>query len=213
MVKEKNKKKTVIVGVGIFSLVYIMFALRPLGTELHLTPEWTEDISRVQEPREGDTPIPYRMGQSIGYFTEDGRILSRMPFAFKAAISDQFYTTYTPDSEKVTVYNNLGAESATVKEYGFPFFDEDRIFVFLPGGSSFVQCNPDGTRRWLYESYAPVTAFSSSSNGTVAGFADGTIVAFSKDGIVNQRFKPEGSTIPVILGAAISSDGKLIATL
>ena len=57
----------------------------------------------------------------------------------------------------------------------------------------------DGSQLWKYESYAPVTAFSSSTGGTVAGFADGTLVSFDNSGNQTQRFSPGGSTYEVIL--------------
>lgn len=209
---EKSRRYTVILGLVFFCVAYIILAARPMGHELHFTPEWTLDIaSSVSEPREDDTMIPFRLGQTMGYFTPDGRILSNIPFPFKASISGSLYARYGSGSSSAEFFNARGESQGVINEYGFPFFSDDRIYVFLPGGSSFVKCDSQGKREWLYESYAPVTAFSSSVGGTVAGFADGTLVAFTPDGKISQRFSPGGSDIEVILGADISGDGRMVA--
>ena len=208
---KKAKKRTLALCVAAFCLVYILFALKPLGAELHLTPEWTVDMTQVSQVEEDAEFIPFRLGQNMGYFTQDGKVASCMTFPFKAAISDMWYASYGSSNNSVDFYNFRGQKAGTIKEYGFPFFDEDRIYVFLPGGTSFVQCDTTGERRWVYESYAPVTAFSSSDGGTVAGFADGTIVSFTEDGTVNHKFTPGGSDVEVILGADISNDGSKVA--
>lgn len=90
---------------------------------------------------------------------------------------------------------------------------EDRIFVFLPGGSSFVKCKEDGSKDWEYDSTCPITAFYSAKNALVAGYADGTIVHFTNEGDIIQNFQPGGSDYPVILAAALSNDGSYIASV
>ena len=213
---KKNKIFTpqfsrVLFGVAAFCLLYIVLAMRPLSSELHLTPEWTENITHVQNVSKDEELIPFKLGQNIGYFTGDGKIASLVAYPFKASISSSYYATYAANNSSAEFYSSSGTKAGVLNEYGFPFFDEDRIFVFLPGGSSFVQCDKYGKRQWIYESYCPVTAFSSSKSGTVAGFADGTLVSFSQDGSVDQKFQPGGSNFQIILGAGISDDGSLIA--
>ena len=198
-------------AITLFCLVYMICAPRPLSTELYLVPDWTEDISRVQEGKEGDVLIPFRLSQNIGFFTPDGRVVSSITFPFKAAISECWYATYGAANRATELHRPTGETGATINAEGFPFFDADRIYLFLPGGTSFARYSEDGNQLWKYESYAPITAFSSTEGGTVAGFADGNMVSFTKDGSIDQRFAPGGSAIPVILGAAISGDGKLIA--
>lgn len=200
-----------ILGVAAFCFLYIVLALRPLSTELHLTPEWTEGITRVQGGSSAQETIPFKLGQNMGFFTPEGKITNLVTYPFKASISDSYYTSYSANNTSTDFFLPSGEKAGTIKEAGFPFFDEDRIYVFLPGGSSFVQCSSSGERQWAYESYCPVTAFSSSAGGTVAGFADGTLVSFTKDGSVDQKFQPGGSNFSVILGAGISKSGDTVA--
>jgi hypothetical protein len=209
---ERKAKYTILVPIAIvFCILYLFFALRPLGTELHFSPDWTVDIAQVKERKQDDELIPFRLGQNIGYFTSDGRVVSSLTFPFKAAISDKWYALYGADNVGIPFFSADGTQAGTLTTYGFPYFEDDRIYDFLPGGSSFVQCDNIGNIQWRYEYYAPITAFDSSEGGTVAGFADGTITSFTKDGKVSQQFAPGGSDFPIILGTGISKSGNLIA--
>lgn len=209
--KKTNTKAKVIVAVAIFCLVYIILAFKTLGSELHLTPQWTVNISDVSQVQQDSELIPYRLGQNIGYFTEEGLVASRIPYPFKATISDSFYATYGTNNTSTDFFTSSGNMAGTIRDQGFPFFDSDRAFLFLPGGTSFASCDKEGGMAWKYESFAPITAFSSSKGGVVAGLADGTVVSFSLDGTITQKFTPGGSVVPVIIGTAISEDGQTIA--
>ena len=213
---EKNTKRNrVIIGMVIFCLLYILLAFRPLSTELHLVPDWTVNINDLQRSDSSDVSklIPFRLGQSIGYFTEDGKIASHIPYAFKAAISNKYYATFGADCEEADFFTSDGSKAGTIRMAGFPFFDEDRIYTFLPGGASFASCAGDGSVVWSYESYAPIIAFDSSEGGTVVGFADGNVVSFNKEGKLDQKFAPGGSDFPVVLGVGISEDGETVACI
>ncbi len=210
MKKKRNYKLVIITAV--FCFIYIQFAFKPLGSELHLTPDWTFSITRpAQEIDETDKLIPFKLGQTIGYFTENGKLASSITYNFNAAISSDFYATYNADNTVTKVLTPSGEEKTSIKAAGFPYFSEDRLFVFLPGGTSVAHFSDSGEKLWQYESYAPITAFSSTKGGSVIGFADGNIVSLDSNGTVNQQFYPGGSDIPVISGADISEDGHLIA--
>ncbi len=212
MAKEKKGNK-IIFALILFSILYIVFSIKMLKTELHLTPEWTVDISSVDEEIKGGTPLAFRLGQDIGYFTPDGKILSHIPYPVKATISDSRYSTFGFDSQSADFYAPDGSLSGTINEQGFPFFQDDRMFIFLPGGTSFAALDSSGKRKYTYDYYAPITAFDSCDTACVAGYSDGTITSILNDGTVNQSFAPGGSEIEVILGAAISPDGSMIACI
>ncbi len=209
---KKNKLTTkIVVAVVIFFLLYVILAFHTLSSELHLSPEWTVDISTVEPLPPGEETIPYRLGQNIGYFTENGRVVSTIPYPFKATISESYYATYGTANKSTDFFKPNGALAGTINEQGFPFFDSSRTYVMLPGGNAFASCDSEGNTSWKFESYATITAFSSSDGGVVAGLADGTVVSFNHDGTQTQKFAPGGSMVPVILGADISADGRTIA--
>ncbi|MBP3709377.1 MAG: hypothetical protein J6I73_03090 [Treponema sp.] len=199
----------------LFCILYLLLAARPLGNEYQFSPQWKLETNAqtIMPASNEQSKLYFRLGQTIGYFTDDGKLLSIIAFPFKAAISQHYYASFSANSTSFDFFNADGTKAGTIHESGFPFFDDDRIFVFLPGGASFIQCNPDGSRKWQFTGAVPITAFNSSSGGCAVGFADGIVRTFSPDGNITQEFAPGGSDYPVILGAAISSDGTMIATV
>ncbi|MBQ9238664.1 MAG: hypothetical protein IJ191_05035 [Treponema sp.] len=195
-------------------IVYLFAAARPLGSEYQLEPEWNVMVSpQVSPPAAHDTLISYKLGQTIGYFTPDGKITSFTSFPFKAAISNTYYAPYTADSSSVTFYTTDGTATGQLSVAGFPYFADDRIYVFLPGGNAFSRCAADGTVLWTYRRAVPITAFASSAGGTIAGYADGSIHSFTADGTLDHTFSPGGSDYPVVLGAALSPSGTYLASI
>ena len=188
----------------------VLFIIYFFAAEIQLKPEWTIDISRVSAESTPEKSIPFKLGQTIGYFTPDGKITAERTFPYKAVISSSYYALYGPDDEAIPFYTPNGTQAGTIPRYGFPFIDEDRVYIFLPGGNSFARCSSDGSQRWLYEGTMPIVTFSSSPAGCAAGFADGSIKAFSPNGQITQSFSPGGSNYSVILGIAISPSGNYI---
>ena len=199
----------------LFCILYLLLAARPLGNEYQFLPQWKLETSAqsIAHTSLEQHKLYFRLGQTIGYFTEDGKLLSIFTFPFKAAISQHYYASFSADSTSFDFFNADGTKAGTIYESGFPFFDDDRIFVFLPGGASFAQYNPDGSRKWQFSGAVPITAFNSSEGGCAVGFADGVVRTFSPDGTITQKFAPGGSDYSIILGTAISSDGTMIATV
>ena len=191
-------------------------AAKPLGKEYHFTPEWRKSIATptIQSVPVGTNQIPFKLGQSIGYFTEDGQITTFRSFPSKASISSDYYAVYTTEDSQISFFNNRNQEQGILEISGFPFFEQDRIYVFLPGGASFARCNEHGKVSWINENTVPITAFSSKQNYTAAGYADGSIkVLDNNTGFEVLGFAPGGSDYKVILGLDISSDGTYIASV
>lgn len=219
IIVSMKKKRNLLVPLCVsLSVVYIIFAARPLTTELQFLPQWTIDATSVtakapdtDQSEQYQNAIPFKLGQTLGYFTADGTILHIVSFPYKAAQSPSYYALYGTNDKKIALFAPDGTKTAEITHTGFPFFMEDKQYLFLPGGASFAKLGDDGQVQWTHEGYAPITAFSSSEGGCVAGYADGTIISFANDGTIDQQFAPGGSGYPVILGAAISQSGDLIA--
>lgn len=208
---NKKKRNFLIPALAVFCFVYIIFSMRPTGTETHFTPEWTEDINHTRKNSSSSKLIPFKLDDKAGYFTEDGKIVSLIAFPFKAAISENWYCTYGQNNVSCDFFFADGTKAGTIEEAGFPYFYENRIYLMLPGGTSFASLDSKGSIQWTYENYCPITSFASSKGGTVAGYADGTLISFDNEGKISQRFSPGGSSVEVIFGTAISEDGNKIA--
>lgn len=212
----KKRLPAFLIGAGIFTIAYIIFAAKPLAEEYQFTPEWILNLSSPVDENifEHTNRIYFKLGQNIGYFTENGKIAHIKPFPSKASISDDFYTLYNSNAKNLEFFDEFGNSKGKIDAFGYPMFDEERIYVFLPGGSSFAKCNSDGSVAWIFEGTIPITAFDSNKNYTAAGFADGTIRVFeNKSGSSYIEFSPGGSDLPVILGVSISDDGKYVASV
>ncbi len=216
--KEKVK---IIVPVFIFlAVLYIILASRPLSPEIQFTPVWTIDLDAYTkseqtaiEDEDFKNAVSFKMGQTLGYLTPNGKVLNYITFPYKASVSGDSYALYGTSSEEIEIMSPTGKSKGKISVTGFPYFTEDRKFIFLPGGSSFSKLNTEGVVDWTYEGFSPITAFSSSSTGIVAGFADGSVIAFNNNGDITQQYNPGGSNHEVILGAAISESSEYIATL
>ncbi|MBR1403245.1 MAG: hypothetical protein IJ558_03635 [Treponema sp.] len=216
-----NKKVKIILPIcAILAVLYIIFAAKPLYPEIQFLPVWTLDLDsytkgEVAEATAEDFEhaVAFKLGQNLGYFTPEGKILNYLTFPYKATVSDDSYALYGTSSSLIDICTPNGSVSGKIPVTGFPYFTKERKFIFLPGGSSFSKLNEDGTVAWTYEGFTPITAFSSSSSGTVAGFANGTVIGFDNNGTITHNYEPGGSTYAVILGAAISESSKYIATL
>jgi hypothetical protein len=214
MKKQRKRALWIIAGLLIV-LFFIIVVARPLQTEFHFDPEWvinlttdTPDSTAAVESR-----LYFKLGNSMGYFTPDGRLSRLITVPYKGVISSAFSAVFPANAENTPFTTPDGTIRGRLQGSGFPWFDEDRIFLFHPGGTAFSRCFPDGTLAWSWEGFSPILAIASSPGGTVAGFADGSIVHLDAEGSKTTKITPGGSTYPVILGVDISSDGNLIASI
>lgn len=232
--KDMNMKKKILSFVSfalLFIIIYVCLAVLPMGQELQISPKWTLDLTSNLSLLEKDSSgvfllknselsnsdnitkknIPFKLGQNFGYFTEDGKILAFQSFPFKATVSQDLFATFSSNALNHTIYNADGTEYCKIQSPGFPFVQDDRIYVFAPGGSTVSSFNAEGALNWRYESYAPIVSFRSSDNAIVIGYVDGNIRHFYKDEKTPTTFFPGGSNYPIILGNDVSSSGELIA--
>ncbi len=211
----KVNKKILFISIliSVAALAYFFSSFLPLERELRLTPEWTVDIgSTIQNADEGETLLPFRLGRNVGYFTKSGKITLNERVPYKATISRNLFALYDSDAESTTVFDNAGKEHCVISGAGFPFIQQDRIFLLPPGGFSLAFIDgSDGTQKSLYEHTSPITSLDSSEKGVSAGFADGEFLIFEPDGNLRASLSPGGSEFPCIYGGAISNDGNMFA--
>lgn len=214
--KKKSLISLSIFAAIIFTVLYILISSKPLTKEYQFTPVWKINSSNpsIKSALPDEREIHFHLGQTIGYFTEAGNITMYSTFPAKVAISDYYYATYDTDASNIAFYNSKNELAGTIKSSGFPYFIDDLIYVFLPGGSSFSKCHKNGDIHWTYEGTIPITAFAANPGYTAIGLADGTIKVFKNETGTNEiSFEPGGSDFPVILGLDISPDGQYVASI
>ncbi len=211
--KKKNKKFPFAWFLVIFAVLYMLIAVKPTKNAMQLVPQWTIDISTQHSVLTTGEDKPFKIGRQMGYYTSDGAISFIKSVEEKGIVSSDYMAIFSSDAQEIPVLGSDGILKTTVKAAGFPFFDEDRIFLFAPTGNAFSRFNDTGNLLWSYENYAPITAFYSNSSGLVVGYADGNITAFSLDGDILQSYYPGGSEYEIILGATISNSGRYTACI
>lgn len=215
MKTKKTISSIVFILAIICTILYLFFAPRPLGKEYQFKPVWKiTTLSQVSEVPVDTPKMYFHLGQTLGYFTEDGKISLFNQFQDKASISNTYYALYNSDSKNIPFFYSNGIQAGTIQAAGYPYFVDNQIFVFLPGGASFAKCYSNGDVSWRYEGTLPITAFSAKEKYIAVGFADGTIKIFeAEDGNCIIEYAPGGSDYPVILGVDISADGQYIASI
>ena len=212
-------KKTLVLGIFLIifiSIIYIILAAKPLTTEHSFSPVWKINTANPVIKRSEDSKnlMHFHLGQTLGYFDENGNISLYKSFPAKVSISDSYYATYDSNAKKTPFYNNNGEEAGVIEASGYPYFVENQIYVFLPGGASFSKCDESGKILWTFEGIFPITAFSAKEKYTAVGFSNGTIkILNNENGNTEIDFAPGGSDYPVILGLDISEDGMYVASV
>ena len=213
---DSNKKYPIIIAITLlFIILYLILAAKPLFKEYQFQPVWKINVTKqVSEVQENEEQFYFRLGNTLGYFTDGGNITLRKTFPSLASISKDYYSIYSNGAENTSFFDNTGTQKGTIKFEGFPYIVEDMIYVMLPEGNSFVKCDSEGNPQWKYEGILPITAFKANQKYTAAGFADGSIsILNSQNGYAEIQFAPGGSDMPVVLGIDISEDGNYIAAI
>lgn len=214
--KQKSRPIKWVILCLVLCIVYFFISSRPLGSELQFIPQWTIQVtsrSAYGDPAgmEHTGYIPFKLGQNMGYVSPDGMIYNMTSFPFKAAISPYYYASYGSDASQIPFYAANGTEHGIINGTGFPYFSDNFIYLFHPGGNSVAEYDQTGSLLWQFDGITPILAFSASQAGAVIGFADGIVAAFDHAGKQITQFEPGGSDYSIILGAAISDSGEYIA--
>ena len=197
-------------------ILYTLFAIKPLGKEYQFSPVWKISTSNpsIKKVDDNTKKLYFSLDKSVGYFTENGDVTLYEKYPVKASISNNYYSIYDNKASNTPFYDNNGNLLGNIQASGFPYFKDDLIFVFLPGGSSFAKCNEKGEIMWSFAGTLPITAFSAKEKYTAVGFANGYIKIFNTEtGALQLTYAPGGSDYPVILGLDISDDGQYIASI
>lgn len=199
----------------LISIIYIILAAKPLNKEYSFTPVWKISTANpVTNENASKQKSYFKLGQTLGYFDEDGNISLYKTFPSKVSISDYYFATYNSEAENTEFFNSDGSKAGIIEACGFPYFSENLIYVFLPGGCSFSKCSETGKILWTFEGTFPITAFVAKEKYTAIGLSNGTIKVLNNEtGSTEIDFAPGGSDYPVILGIDISENGQYIASI
>ncbi|AEJ19192.1 hypothetical protein [Gracilinema caldarium] len=203
------------------SILYLSIVAKPISPEFSLKPQWVIKIDNAT-PIDYDaatvkeTIIPFVIGNNYGYIAPNGSILVKRTFQPNqfVSISSKFVSVCNPIPETLTIESITATNTIIVKNpQGYPFIVDDTILIIGKDQDSISLVNNTGAIEWSYNTTSPITTLDLKAEKIVIGSLDGTIQLLSKHGDSLFSFQPGGSRLSVILGAALSSDGRYIAII
>ena len=215
----KGKKKYwFILGLPLF-VFYVFAAARPIPQETIVSPRWLSSLEAdfpvslgpdaAQGP-DGNGGIPFRLGDRFGYVDRQGHFPINRRRENRLEMSDKFWTQYGAVPETVEIRDSLDETVLIIENPdGYPFFLDNQIFLAGKERNSLSALDDAGAVRWTYDFAAPLTCIDAAAGRILTGTIDGTVEVLDNDGKRLYIFPPGGSRIAVILGCAISRDGRL----
>ena len=165
-----------------FSIIYIILAAKPLNKEYSFTPVWKISTANPVLSNTSSKPQAYfHLGQTLGYFDSEGIISLYQTFPSKVSISNSYYATYNSEAKNTEFFNADGSKAGVIEASGFPYFSDNLVYVFLPGGCSFSKCSETGKILWTFEGTFPITAFVAKQNYTAVGLSNGSIKVLNNE--------------------------------
>ena len=194
-------------------LIYLFAAAVPLSDDFYFQPEWTRSIMNAPPVEEasasGGELHAFMLGEEFGFFSSSGEVYRGNAGGMRFSAGGGAWCVYAEDARRTEVRGLDGSLKMTVNAAGFVHLTENGVYLFHPGGGAVSRYADDGSVLWTREDASPITAFSDSAAGAIIGFASGFLVAVDGEGRNLFSFYPGGSDYPVVLGAAISEDGRL----
>jgi hypothetical protein len=215
---EKKHHSVIVLGALIFA-AYFFVAAQPLGKELSFVPAWVASTTADVQPDpaagqkiEGDLR-PFTLGSRSGYFTPDGALPLCFDNSAGRAVSPGFYETADSTAGKHQFISPDASLKFSANADGIAQFKSGRLFFFNPDNTGVAEFLPTGSFAWKRDFASVLTVFDASRDTFVAGSINGELSILSKKGTPLYEFAPGGSRLPVILGAALSADGRLAASV
>lgn len=212
----KGNLKFIFIGSTLFLIMYLFVGAIPLGSDISFEPVWTVQLPQPETTASAGAAVgasagaaeTFVLGNAFGYFSADGTILKATYTKDRITASSFGWSINPQESINPIVYSPENEKILSIAGSGNIHLDEDRIYLFRPGGDGVSQYSKEGNLLWSKDHIAPITAFNSSKSGTIIGYADGKLSCISPDGTTLFSIYPGGSNYQIILGVALSEDGK-----
>ena len=221
-----SKKRPARVFFVVFIVIILYFALfpYPLGREIVARPVWSVTLPDPSAPQPSTPPAPdspkaaaapFQLGDLFGYAGANGDILYAEKTLFRVALSQAGFVNYTRLGTNWILQNVRGARVLSFSGYGYPLLSEDggRIFIVKSDLSGLIEVDRAGDVIWSRDFPAILTTVSVPGDYLLVGLLNGTLLLLNGRGSPVYEHVMGGSRLPVILGATVSADGALMASV
>jgi hypothetical protein len=223
--RKKRPARALFIGLCA-SVAYFGLFPYPLGKEIVARPRWAAELPLqaaiplqpgAAELKEapGGGPASFQLGDLLGYIDVDGAVLHAEKVLFRATLSDSGYVNYTRLGTDWIMRNPRGARLQSFSGSGYPLLSPDggRFFIVKTDLTGIMELDGSGGVRWSRDVPGFMTSASIQGDELLLGLIDGSMILLNRQGMpVFERSFTE-SRIPVILGAAVSPDGGLLAAI
>jgi hypothetical protein len=223
----RERRNYWIAGLAVLSVVYIFAAARPIPQETILVPRWLSSLESGYttaldgaEPEEapGDpSPLPFRLEDRFGYVDARGTLLINQIKERNLFLSVPYWAEYDDAPESITILDNTGNPVCIIDEsgsaQGYPLYLDDRLFLVGKDGNSLIALDGEGKALWSYEFAAPLTCVDAAAGFILSGSLEGGVEILNREGQRFYFFEPGGSRISIILGCAVSRDGRQLGII
>jgi hypothetical protein len=227
-VSKKRPASVFLVALLIIILYFVLFPY-PLGREMVATPVWSVNISDPgaspapadPEPAAGTNSgaairaFPFQLGDIFGYVNANGGILHAEKVLFRVALSDKGFINYTRLGTNWVLQTERGTRALSFSGSGYPLLSSDggRIFIVKADLSGIIELDKAGEVMWSRDFPALLTSISLRGGTLLVGLLNGRLLMLDGRGSLVYEQSIGGSRIPVIFGAAASTDGALLASV
>ena len=218
--RKKRPARVFFVALIVIVLYFALFPY-PLGREIVARPVWSVTLPDPAAPpapspdNAKTIAVPFQLGELFGYASPDGSILHAEKTLFRVALSQAGFVNYTRLGTNWILQDARGARVLSFSGQGYPLLSSDgaRIFIVKADLSGIIELDRTGEAAWSRDFPALMTSASIPGDSLLIGLLNGTLLLLNGKGSPVYEHAVGGSRLPVILGAAISPDGSLIASV
>jgi hypothetical protein len=222
-VSKKRPARVFFVALIVIILYFALFPY-PLGREIVARPVWSVTVPDPSAPQPSTPPAPdspkataapFQLGDLFGYVGANGDILYAEKTLFRVALSQAGFVNHTRLGTNWILQNVRGARVLGFSGYGYPLLSNDgaRIFIVKSDLSGLIEVDRAGDVIWNRDFPAILTTVSVPGDYLLVGLLNGTLLLLNGRGSPVYEHVMGGSRLPVILGAAVSADGALMASV
>jgi len=215
-------------------VLYIALFPRPMGKELLVKPLWTTRLPAaapvaaaanaagqapaphtafIRPASPGEKLLAFRLGDRFGFVGLDGTLHYLDNVRYGLALGTDRFVNYEQLSPRINVENPSGQVVASFAQDGYPVYLNDRLYVLSPDRSGISEYDKSGKLLWRHKAGSIITSVAAGVKLSVLGLLDGHIEIVDGTGTTVYRDAPTGSSIPIILGIAISAAEDRIAVV
>jgi hypothetical protein len=197
---------------GLGLLLYAFIAARPVPPELVFSPVWLKSLVSSYAGNAGAPLVPFAVGKYFGYVSQDGVFSLLREKTGYLEQSDTQFAEFSGQPNEIAFISPLGKRLSVLKKpSGYPFFRDGHAFVISREQNAISMLSQDNETLWRYDYSAPVLCADAAAGMLAAGALDGSITILDYTGHLVHRTEPSGSRIPIIVGCALSPDGRKVA--